>query len=300
MKHPLPVLLFALAVGMAASSTYAGMRAASHSSPSAEVTILPEQALTSEHLIGVAGQTAIAWDETVRVPANLAVSYISMGKPVNRAFMHWVERDAHGARPAIEILPYDRSLKGIIRGDDDTWLRDLRREIDEPVVISFAPEADGGWYSWGDQPRAFIAAWRHVVRVLGHRYVTWMWQMSAHSPFTKFWPGARYVNWVGLDGYFVSPASTFESVFGRYISEVQSFTKRPIVLSETAVGPRTKHAVRDIRAMFAGAAKDHIKGVIWFDRKSRGSARFLQDWRLAVDKPALREFRIAARKYQDG
>ena len=50
-------------------------------------------------------------------------------------------------------------------------------------------------------------------------------------------PARSYVNWVGIDGYYYRPSDTFANVFGQTINQVRQFTNKPVLLSETAVGP---------------------------------------------------------------
>ena len=97
------------------------------------------------------------------------------------------------------------------------------------------------------QPRTFVAAWRHIVTLFrgqGADNVTWLWTLQADAPGTgpvaAWWPGASYVTWVGIDGYYYRPSDTFASVFGRTIAEVRKLTEQ--------AGP----AVRDRRGPAGG------------------------------------------------
>ena len=111
------------------------------------------------------------------------------------------------------------------------------------------------WYSWGyDHVPAptFVAAWRHIVslfRSQGAGNVTWLWtinqDLSSTGPIASWWPGARYVTWVGIDGYYYRPSSTFATVFGQTIAQVRAFTSKPLLLSETAVGPQAGQSSED-------------------------------------------------------
>ena len=128
---------------------------------------------------GVASGSIPRFDKATRVRASLAVAYTSMSTPISPHFVSWARLHADGAEPVIEILPRGHSLRGIASGSGDRWLRQLRAQITTPVVVSFAPEANGPWYTWGNNPRAYITAWRHVHRVLGTQHITWLWQMSS-------------------------------------------------------------------------------------------------------------------------
>ena len=115
---------------------------------------------------------------------------------------------------------------------------------------------------------------------------------------TRPWPGDYYVSWVGLDGYFFPWSPGFDSLFGPTISEVRSFTKRPILITETGISPGAPRPGR-IADLFHGAAlaaKEGVIGLIWFDY-SRIEGH---DWRIDGDPAALRAFAMSARIYRSG
>ena len=177
------------------------------------------------------------------------------------AVRHVVRADAlhqHGVIPFVQIDPTDASIAAIANGTYDDYLRtyaDSVRGFDHNVVIGFGHEMNAPWYSWGYRhvtPATFVAAWRHIVTLFrdeGADNVTWVWTVQADEPGTgpiaSWWPGAQYVTWVGIDGYYYGPTDTFPSVFGQTIDQVQAFTSKPVLLSETAVGPRGRPVRQD-------------------------------------------------------
>jgi hypothetical protein len=108
-------------------------------------------------------------------------------------------------------------------------------------------ETDRGPWGYGRvPPSTFVAAWRHIVsifRALSADNVTWLWTINADQtgtgPVASWWPGANYVTWVGIDGYYYLPSDTFARVFGHTIDQVREFTSKPVLLSGTAVAPGT-------------------------------------------------------------
>ena len=145
--------------------------------------------------------------------------------------------------------PTGVSVATIAAGRYDGYLRLFAasvRDFGHPVVIGFGHEMNASWYSWGyTQTRraVFVAAWRHIVtlfRQQGADNVTWLWTVQADEKGTgpvRWWPGASYVTWVGIDGYYYRPTDSFFSVFGATVAQVRLFTGKPILLSEAAVGP---------------------------------------------------------------
>ena len=168
-----------------------------------------------------------------------------------------------------------------------------------PIIIGFGHEMNGNWYSWGrGQVRAstFIAAWRHVVTVFRHQHVdnvTWLWTVAhAATGLRQYWPGPNYVSKVGIDGYFERPGDSFASIFGVTLKALRKFTSDPVLIAETAAGPRTDHQAKDVRRLFAGVEKDRLTGLVWFNKAQRDGPHH-QDWLLKGS--ALAAFRKAAK-----
>ena len=121
-----------------------------------------------------------------------------------------------------------------------------------------------------------LAAWRHVVKsfwVLGATNVTWLWAPNAEEPGTPplsaYWPGARYVTWVGLDGYLETWTDTFSNVFSQSIAAIRRLTAQPLLIAETAVGPIAGQVAK-IGEIFSGMQQYHLLGIVWFDVAQQG------------------------------
>lgn len=216
----------------------------------------------------------------------------------------------HGAEPVLQMEP-TMNMAAIAAGRDDAYLHSLAQQVDSyghPVVLSFAPEANGNWYAWGwsHTPAAvWVAAWRHVVtafRQAGAANVTWMWTVNVpfpHSgPVSDYWPGDAYVGMVGVDGYFAHPSDTFTSLFGPIVGQIRKLTAKPVLISETANGPDSgAEREAQIRDLFAGVKADHLLGLIWFDQ-SQHNGIYHQDWRLEDDPAAVAAFRASVKEYR--
>jgi hypothetical protein len=213
----------------------------------------------------------------------------------------------HGAYVLVQLQPGGVTLASIAAGGSDAYLRSYADDVlafGHPVILSFGHEMNGDWYSWGDgqsSPASFVAAWRHVVQVfrdVGATNVTWLWTVNstegASSALSQWWPGAGYVNWVGIDGYFARSTDTFEAIFGGTLAIIRKFSAAPAMITETAVGV-TPNRESQIASLFAGAKASHMIGVLWFDQ-SQHSGLYHQDWRLEDDTAALAAFRAAVRK----
>jgi mannan endo-1,4-beta-mannosidase len=187
----------------------------------------------------------------------------------------------NGAAPLVQMDPDGISVAGIASGRYDGYLSKYAEDVraySHPVIMSFGHEMNGDWYSWGyrkTRPAVFVSAWRHVVtlfRALGARNATWLWTVniinntqSGRIPRPdKWWPGGAYVNWVGIDGYYLKPSWQFAPLFGPTISEVRGFTTAPILIAETGAVPAAGQAGK-IADLFAGVRSYGLLGFVYFD-----------------------------------
>jgi hypothetical protein len=259
-----------------------------------------------------------SFDHAVGHKATLTVAYLNWGSPFPAKYVSDAAR--LGARTVLELEPRGKhapSLGQIARGWGDRWLHSFAATIAAtrlPFALSFGPEMNGSWYTYGaGAARAYIRAFRHVhttlLRDVGNaltpaaasRLLTFMWQPSAMHTSTPsprpYWPGARYVELIGLDGYYYHPTDTFHVIFGRTISMLRKLSpKTPIMVGETAVGPRIGHQVRGIYDLFAGIRHRKLAGLIWFNRNQATlhyaprKRVYHQDWRLQDHPAAVRAF----------
>jgi mannan endo-1,4-beta-mannosidase len=298
------VLVVAIAIAVVAV-VFAVLRFTPASSPPVVHASLPHK---SESYLGVyeagappAYQPVQQFAAAAGRQPNLVGYYSGWVEPFPAAFAGEVR--ARGATPLVQIDPTLASVPGIAAGDYDGYLRsyaDSVRGYGHAVVIGFGHEMNGNWYSWGYghvPPRTFIAAWRHIVTLFrgqGADNVTWLWTIEADhrgtGPISEWWPGSKYVTWVGIDGYYYRSSSTFATVFGPTIRQVRKFTGKPVLLSETAVGPDAGQFAK-ITNLFAGMRKYGTLGLVWFDIK-QDKGIFHQDWRLEDSFTAETAFRL--------
>ena len=242
---------------------------------------------------------------TVGRTPNLVSYYSLWGEYFQQAFAETAA--SHGATTIVQIEPVNISLAKIAAGAYDSYLTTYADEVaafKHQVVISFGHEMNGYWYTWGyhHTPAAtFVAAWRHIVNLFrqqGADNVTWLWQVNSLNSKTgaprDWWPGAKYVTWVGVSGYYYLPGDTFDNVFNPVVTAVRHFTQDPLLIAETSVGPQAGRT-RGIADLFAGVRMQHDIGLVWFDQDSAGSGGLYkgEDWRLEGNRPALAAFRRA-------
>jgi mannan endo-1,4-beta-mannosidase len=214
----------------------------------------------------------------------------------------------NGAVPLVQMDPDGVSVGAIASGKYDPYLSQYAESVrayHHPVILSFGHEMNGDWYTWGykkTSPRVFVAAWRHIVnlfRVLGAQNVTWLWTVNIindtqrgkiPSP-TQWWPGDSYVNWVGIDGYYLKSSWQFAPLFGPTITAVRSLTLDPILIAETGAVPAAGQPEK-ITNLFAGIHQYGLLGFVWFDSTNSAGVPFSID-----GSAAFAAFRKGASSY---
>jgi mannan endo-1,4-beta-mannosidase len=257
-------------------------------------------------LVGLSPATP--WEDSLlqftsaaKIEPHLLVAYVPFGGtfPASHACLAVAQ---HGEL-MIQMNPRSQPIAAIANGRYDPYLTRFAHAIRDshaPIVFSFAHEMNGAWYPWGfghTDPTVFVAAWRHIWRVFHQAgaQATYCWNVNRYSPDNTstvappslWWPGRRYVDWVGIDAYYKTPTETYGQVFGSTVAAVRHFTTRPILIAETAIGPSAVRPAQ-IASLFAGVAAHHLVGVVWFDINRK------QRWRIDTDPAALGAFRTAA------
>src|SRR5258708_14098000 len=178
----------------------------------------------------------VNFEHAIHHKASLTVVYVNWGDRFPGRYV--TEAAQLGAKTVLQLEPRGKgvpSLAKIAAGRGDGWLRRFAARLSAtgyPLILSFGPQMNGTWYTYGsgsNTARNYIRAFRHVhdtlIRDVGHdltpaqarRLIRFMWQPSAihiktPSP-VPFWPGHRYVNLIGLDGYYYHSTDTFGFIF---------------------------------------------------------------------------------------
>lgn len=231
---------------------------------------------------------------------NLALYYSSWWEPFQVSFARTAA--AHQALAMVQLEPRDVNMAGVAAGQYDAYLQAFAQSIGSlktPVVLSFGHEMNADWYGWGYRhtpPWVFRAAWQHIYRLfarLGVRNVKWMWTVNVVggpdvAPIEEWWPGSRYVTWVGIDGHYFTPTIKFVNLFGETLGQVRKITDDPILISEAGIAPFVN--INRITDLFKGARAHSLLGVVWFDLKGG-------NLRIEGDRAAIGTFRRAVLRY---
>ncbi len=98
---------------------------------------------------------------------------------------------------------------------------------------------NGNWYPWSGDPELFKKAYQYVHDKVSQEYgacnITWVWNPDIISSARDYYPGDRYVDWVGIDGYntedFGAPWRSCSGLFSEKIAELAPLRK-PIMIAE--------------------------------------------------------------------
>ncbi|HEY5194036.1 MAG TPA: glycosyl hydrolase [Solirubrobacteraceae bacterium] len=185
-------------------------------------------------------------------------------------------------------VPAEYSLRAIASGRFDAYIRASARTAarwGHPMFIDFAQEMNIGGYAWsvginGNTPALYVRAWRHVVsifRAQGAGNVRWVWAPNTNCegtcPFSEFYPGNAWVNWVGLDGYNFAnvdetPWKEFEQLFAPSYQILTSLTDKPVMIAETSsteTGGSKAQWILNMRSSLLRSLP-RVRLLVWFDR----------------------------------
>jgi beta-mannanase len=255
------------------------------------------------------GKNLAKFTRATGVHPQLVADYLKFGMPYDAAEACSLAKA--GAELLIQWDPTHVSLQRIIHGRTDKYITRFARAVRAaqiPIVLSFGHEMNGFWYPWGNRhvsPREFIAAWRHIYRLFATagalKVTTWCWDVNVWLPgfagkpgygitsARPWWPGARYVNWIGLDSYFETPSDTFHSLFQYSLGALHRIAHKPVLIAETAAGYGPSQ-VGQIRTLFSGLKRrTDLIGAVWFDKNGR------EIWQLEGHPAAIRAFQAGVR-----
>jgi len=174
-------------------------------------------------------------------------------------------------------------LEQTLTGARDELIRTNARLVasyKKPMFLRWAWEMNGDWFDHsgpknGRKPADYIRAWRRVYDIFtseGATNAVWVWCPFERSVPDEKWnavdayyPGDDYVDWVGIDGYPSSSASTPESIFD-YVYRMYA-DRKPIMLSEVAIGRQSPQVMAEFVDQLNSwiQRRPGVKAMVWFD-----------------------------------
>jgi hypothetical protein len=218
---------------------------------------------------------------------------------------------AHGVTPMVTLEPYTSdgvaSFSEIAGGGYDEYFRreaDQVRGLGITVMLRFAhemnlPSSDWGPGKAGNTPSSYVEAWRHIVTVFrqeGADNVKWVWAPNVDyggRPFTQYFPGDEWVDYVALDGYNWGATEgesweTFSKTFSSSYATITALSAKPVIIAETASSESGGNKAAWIEDTFFRTIPEQmprVAAVVWFnDAKER-------DWRVNSSQASLDAYR---------
>jgi hypothetical protein len=199
------------------------------------------------------------------------------------------------------------SLKAIAGGSIDSQLiawADYLKSQNYPILLRPMSEMNLNWDIWAgtyspNQPADYAPAFRHLVdvfRARGATNVKFIWAVNyetipntPENDIANYWPGAEYVDYIGIDGYDPEGNKSFDQVFGQLYKRLT--TEEPflssgknIIICETAsVEPNKPKYISDL-FYYALHKFPKIEQIYWFNAKKE------RDWRLETTPGSINTF----------
>lgn len=204
-----------------------------------------------------------------------------------------------------ETFTHERLLAGAFDADLTEWARGAKA-FGGPLIVEFGTECNGYWFPWngswlattqdGDRtegPKRFVAMYRYIVDVMrqqGAENITWVFHIAvADDPeeqwnrFEAYYPGAAYVDWIGVSVYGAqSPLCTeevtsFRSQFTPCYDRLQKMAAdKPIIIAEFGCASGSPAVAQEewVKAAFDNLLQNRWSKVIGF---SWWNSRFAND-----------------------
>ena len=240
--------------------------------------------------------------------------YFKYGDSFTKLATHIEYARKNGTALEIRLQP----LKGLSEVNDDTYLRQLARDVaaaDIPIFMRFANEMNGDWVPWFEKdPKKYIEKFRLVSKVFHEEApnnVAMVWSPDRLPDYNinDYYPGDDAVDWVGVSLYSIFNPSTdplkqnedrsshvekFATIYKLYAA------RKPVFISEGGVAymypekkqDKTDWAVYKTNEFYASLPMLYpkVKAVFWFDSNHDSSNR-IKYYMLSANQKLLNAYK---------
>jgi hypothetical protein len=146
------------------------------------------------------------------------------------------------------------TLEEFAKGEADQAFKDVAQEAVQygqqygGFFYTPMPEINLGRHSWGGQPTQAKKTWQHVWQIFedngANKYATWVWEVitpecteGIADPPNPYYPGDKYVDWIGLSTYSRNQFGTGNMSYnqlsaGTYHEMLRTHHDKPIMQAE--------------------------------------------------------------------
>lgn len=279
-------------------------------------SMAPIQAVTRE--TGKAPNMSLSYDDWSTAPSgrtNISATAVQnacdAGMLPMLTWESWdtSQRDSAGR---VDVSQPKFSPRSITSGRYDAYIRstaEMLKNINCPIALRLDQEVNSNWYPWAintpgmsNTAARYVAMWRHVWDIFQKVQadnVLWVWSPNIQSlkhrglpSLSASYPGKKYVDWVGVDGYFYNnPTATFYTLFQPTFTQLHRFARnKPWIVAEAGVGSGASKARQITSLVRAVARRKRLSGLNYFDlNKSTDRS----NWRFDETGSDLQAFRSA-------
>lgn len=201
----------------------------------------------------------------------------------------------------------------IAAGKYDGYIKSFAESVKSlhcTIMLRFDQEPNGFWYPWGlsakkmhNTPAEYRAMWRHVWNVfhkVGAKNVVWMWSPNylykgAVNSLKALYPGNKYVDMVGIDGYLLNETDTPSEIFGPVMKTLKKVApNKPWLVAETGVASGPKQPKQITSLLNAVARSKKLDGLVYLDQDAARA-----NWSFSASPKSVKAFRngIANKAY---
>jgi hypothetical protein len=190
----------------------------------------------------------------------------------------------------------------IINGSQDNYIKQFAQDAQKysyPVILVPFDEMNLNEQAWGygqnnNTPTKFISAWQHVHDLFagvsnvkfGLAYNSSSVPNVAGNLFSDYYPGDKYVDYIGLDGFsFNKSWQTFGNIFDKPISDLNSYNKPIIIFSLGAQNNLNKASWITEGLGTHIETYNNVIGWIWFNKNGT------EGWTINSNDASLKAFR---------
>jgi mannan endo-1,4-beta-mannosidase len=167
----------------------------------------------------------------------------------------------------------------------ETWV--FSGDTDRRLYFRPAHEMNGDWYPWSGDAAAYIEMWKRLQTLfeeetrLSNTHIQWVWGVNnvdvGDISAEAYYPGDRYVDWIGVDGFNFGDSQPWSSwkgvheMFHPMVERMHELADKPLMIPEYATGsyrnggyqPQAKADwITDVLAYIPEA---NIKMASWFN-----------------------------------